>query len=131
MSDFLKRALEKASAREKEKNIKLGNSTDNTDTMESLVQGNSAIAFHRAQLALRKEGWIEIKSSVFETNLYIIRDQSIETPDSSLPRFTLKEVEALKGLAKGAKLEPYELEDIENGVAQFRRGGDGYKREIL
>lgn len=99
MSDFLKRALGKAKSSKENKIKDPGNDTDNTDTLEGLVQGNSPFSSHRVKLSLKASGWIEIKSPVLETNLYIIRNDSIETPDPSLPRYTLAEVEALRGLS--------------------------------
>ncbi len=99
MGEFLKRALARASAikneesSQTEKNAESTDSTESTDSMEDLLKNDVALS-----RILQTRGWVEIPSPLLETNIYLIRNESIETPKAVLPRYTFKEIQALKGL---------------------------------
>lgn len=46
------------------------------------------------------EGYVKIFSSVLLDTIYLVRDKNVKTPDSSLVKYQLKEVPALKGLSR-------------------------------
>ena len=47
----------------------------------------------------RRKGWVKIFSAYLKTELYLVRDESVRVPDSSIPRYSQSEVEALEGLS--------------------------------
>jgi hypothetical protein len=47
----------------------------------------------------RRKGWVKIFSAYLKTELYLVRDESVIIPDSSIPRYSQSEVEALEGLS--------------------------------
>jgi hypothetical protein len=47
----------------------------------------------------RERGWIQIYSTRLNVNIYFLRHKSIKVPDSSLPKYTKAEVDALRGLS--------------------------------
>jgi len=49
---------------------------------------------------LNKEGYVEVFSALLLETFYIIRNQAVKTPDPSLVRYSLQEIQALKGLSK-------------------------------
>lgn len=131
MSERLKKALEIASARNKEKitppkkitantdslgkfhkkegvspqakekdkiSSKNTDSTANTDALENWLNKDDPISFDQRVLALKTQGYCEIPSLLLGTNIYVVKNDFIETPNAKIPRYTPSEIDALKGL---------------------------------
>ena len=45
-----------------------------------------------------ERGWIQIYSTYLESNIYLVRDDAIRVPDSSIPKYTQAEIQSLKDL---------------------------------
>jgi hypothetical protein len=46
----------------------------------------------------RKRGWVQIFSGPMNQNIYLVKNVRIQVPDSSIPRYTQREIEGLKNL---------------------------------
>ena len=57
------------------------------------------IHLDEAIMLYRKQGWIQIFSGHLNQRIYLVNNERIKVPDSSIPRYTQKEIEALKGLS--------------------------------
>jgi len=53
---------------------------------------------------LNQEGYLEIFSSVLLETIYLVRNKAVKVPDSSLVKYQLSEIPALRGLS-GEELE--------------------------
>ena len=55
-------------------------------------------SFHEATKFYRKRGWVQIFSGPMNQSIYLVKNVRIQVPDSSIPRYTQKEIEGLKNL---------------------------------
>jgi hypothetical protein len=46
----------------------------------------------------QKQGWIQIFSGYLNQSVYFVKNKSTRVPDSSIPKYTKEETEALRGL---------------------------------
>jgi hypothetical protein len=46
----------------------------------------------------RERGWVQIFSTYLNVSIYLAKDNRVKVPDSSIPRYTQKEIEGLKNL---------------------------------
>ncbi len=55
-------------------------------------------SFQEATKFYRKRGWVQIFSGPMNQSIYLVKNVRIQVPDSSIPRYTQKEIEGLKNL---------------------------------
>lgn len=47
----------------------------------------------------KARGWIEIYSTLLDTNIYLARDDKVKTPDTGILRYAQSELDDLRGLS--------------------------------
>ena len=57
------------------------------------------IHLEEATRLYRKRGWVQIFSGHLNQRIYLVKNEQVQVPDSSIPRYTQKEIEVLKGLS--------------------------------
>jgi len=57
------------------------------------------IHLEEATRLYRKRGWVQIFSGHLNQRIYLVKNERVQVPDSSIPRYTQKEIEVLKGLS--------------------------------
>ena len=63
----------------------------------SLIPDRS-IHIEEATHLYQKRGWIQIFSGYLNQSVYFVKNKSTRVPDSSIPKYTKEETEALRGL---------------------------------
>ena len=59
---------------------------------------NSHLSVEEATKLFKERGWIQIYSTYLESTIYLVRDDAIRVPDSSIPKYTQAEMQSLKDL---------------------------------
>jgi hypothetical protein len=47
----------------------------------------------------RERGWVMIYSTLLDTNIYLVRDEKVKTPDTRILRYAQSELDDLRGLS--------------------------------
>ena len=64
----------------------------------------------------KARGWIEIFSTLLDTKIYLVRDDKVKTPDSTIPRYTQSELDDLRGLSTDELKMMHEAKKAFGGV---------------
>jgi hypothetical protein len=69
----------------------------------------------------RQKGWVKIFSTYLKTELYLVRDESVIVPESSIPRYSQSEVEALKDLSIDEMKTLHEAKMVYRGSINYKK----------
>jgi hypothetical protein len=69
------------------------------ETAEDGLNKTNPIHLEKATDLYKSRGWIQVFSSYLNQSIYFTRNKWVKVPDSSLPKYTRHEIEALNGLS--------------------------------
>tara|TARA_B100000686_G_C16166584_1_gene654240 strand:- start:79 stop:459 length:381 start_codon:yes stop_codon:yes gene_type:complete len=75
-----------------------------------------AVQTEEAARLLRSRGWVQIRSTYLDQDIYLVKHEAVKVPDPSLPRYTQSETAALKGLNREELLTLCDVKEIFNGT---------------
>ena len=130
MGKGLNRVIVKGEVQEKKYQDSPIRHTDNVDILQgwSFPVGwierkpNRVNSVDEATKLFKKRGWIQIFSGHLNQSVYLVKYERTQVPDSSIPRYTEAEIDALKGL----NLD--ELKTLHEAKALF--GGTIHEKEV-
>ena len=64
----------------------------------------------------RERGWVMIYSTLLDTNIYLVRDDKVKTPDTGILRYAQSELDDLRGLSTDELKMMHEAKKAFGGV---------------
>ena len=69
------------------------------DFVKSAISEKMTDSTTEASHIYKKQGWIRIFSDYLNKSIYLVKDEAVEVPDPSIPKYTQHEVESLRDLS--------------------------------
>ena len=77
---------------------------------------NSHLSVEEATKLFKERGWIQIFSCHLNQSIYLVKNDQVKVPDSSITKYTQVEIEALKGLNLEELMTLHEAKRIFGGT---------------
>ena len=81
-----------------------------------VANDRKAIHLEEAVRLYRERGWVQIYSSFIKTSFFLVKDNSVEVPESNIAKLTQSELDSLKGLSREELLTMHEAKMIFGGT---------------
>ncbi|PIR00332.1 MAG: hypothetical protein COV66_07565 [Nitrospinae bacterium CG11_big_fil_rev_8_21_14_0_20_45_15] len=79
---------------------------------------NRSIQRAEAERLFRERGWVQVYSTYLKLDFYLVRDENVRTPEPSIVKYTLMEIQVLNDLSVEELLTLHKAKEIFKGFIQ-------------